>query len=183
MHLQLSKQLRTKFCFLSPFWRPKHETQWRAELRELILHLMGSWVMVKSGIVLCRDEHQQYLFIKWCVFFYERKPQSHGHKGHSGSWVAEKQAFPFSQCPSTRRVTPELGRWTAENRQVSSRISLQIPLKSIYSEDLYLKESSNLTKMCLFLSRCSWTGYHLTAHDSLPCLQISCRCQHFSFSC
>lgn len=53
----------------------------------------------------------------------------------------------------------------------------------IYSKDLYLKESSNLTKTCLFLSRCSWTCYSLMAHDRLPCLQISCRCQCFSFSC
>lgn len=50
----------------------------------------------------------------------------------------------------------------------------------IYSKDLYLKESSNLTKTCLFLSRCSWTCYSLMAHDRLPCLQISCRCQCFS---
>lgn len=29
--------------------------------------------MVKSGVVLCRDEHQQYHFMKLCLSFYERK--------------------------------------------------------------------------------------------------------------
>lgn len=161
VHSHLSKQLSTKLCFFSHFeeldMRHSGELSWENQF----LHLMGSWVMVKSGVVLCRDEHQQYLFMKWCLSFYERKenPRAmdtkvtldlgtlrirHFHSPH----VHQQGWWPRSWAEEQR-----------ESREVSSRIPDKFQWNHVtYRNYFYLKESANLMKTCLFLSRPSWMG-------------------------
>lgn len=111
-HSPLSKQLSTKFCFFSDF--EELDVRHSGELREFISASDGElgygevWGCPVQRWTSTISLHEIMSLFLWK----ERKPQSHGQKGHSGSWDTENQAFSSSQCPSTSRVTLDLGRRT-----------------------------------------------------------------------